>query len=86
MLATDTKAVSSGPADRIRMELARRGATLGRWGIAHGFGRDFTYQVVKRWAGRTDKAPRGAIAAQIMAALRRELGPDLVPIPRSPKP
>lgn len=71
---------------KIRAALAARGLTIRSWSIARarrlGYLEEGHHSMVamtiKRWAFRTD-APQGAIAAAIMADLRAELGPDVIP-------
>lgn len=58
----------------IRAKLKAKGSNLKRWAEARGYTPRTVQGVVRRWAHRTDRAPLGGLARQIMAELRRELG------------
>lgn len=80
---------------RIKAALVARDSSLRAWGLAWGRQRGFTDQedlqnayntvrrTVERWAHRPD-APRGLLGASIMAALRADLGPTVIPPAREP--
>lgn len=71
---------------RVRSALVARGTSLRAW--AHAFaartGRpkravySSARMALERWGNRTDRAPEGALAREIMDALRAELGADVV--------
>ena len=69
---------------RIYAALRARGTSVPAWARAHGYQPRTVYQVIERWAHRTDRPPHGGMARQIIADLRAELGPELVPAPRRP--
>lgn len=66
---------------KILRALSSRGTSLGKWAERNGFVRVTVYQVVRKWAPRTDRAPHGGISRDILVALRAELGPGIVPDP-----
>jgi hypothetical protein len=81
-MATNASAVLA----RIRAAFGARGQTMRKWSVERarllGYHEEGHYSMVvmtiKRWAYRTD-APKGAISAGIMADLRAELGPEVIP-------
>jgi hypothetical protein len=78
----ETFTADKGPGRLIRAALIARGSSLALWARSNGFEERTAYQVVRRWAGRTDRAPHGGLARQIIASLRDELGAELLPEPR----
>ena len=63
----------------IRHSLRQRGDSIPKFAERHGYAVRTVYQAVETWAGRTDRDPLGGISRSIMADLRAELGPDVVP-------
>ena len=66
----------------ILQALRDRGSSLNVWAEARGYAPRSAYHAVKTWGGRTDRAPVGGISRSIMADLRADLGPEIVPDPR----
>lgn len=76
---------------RVRSVLIARGSSLRAWGIAWAArrgaqtpaqlqsGYNTVKRTVERWAGRDDLPRPGTLGAQIMAALRADLGPWVIP-------
>jgi len=72
--------------DRIKRALRERGTSLSAWATDHGYPIPTAHAVVDRWAGRTDRAPHGGFARQIMSKLRDELGAEIIPFPNPDRP
>lgn len=66
-------------AHQIMGALRSRGSSLRRWALGAGYGYTSVHRAVQTWAGRTDRRPHGGQAREIMARLRADLGPELVP-------
>jgi len=64
--------------------LRERGLSVRQWAQVRGHSERTVYQVIHVWAGRTDREPLGGIARTIIAELRAELGPDVLPPVRNP--
>lgn len=66
---------------RIRDALRKRGTSLNAWAAAHDYRPRTVYDAVQIWGDRTDRAPLGGISRSIMADLRADLGPEILPVP-----
>lgn len=77
-----TPKTSQGHHEKILTALTERGSNLGKWANEHGYKGGTVYKSVSRWAGRTDRSPHGGLSRHIMADLRADLGPEVVPEPR----
>lgn len=66
-------------AQRVKRALKERGSSLNAWARKKGYTPRSAYSAVDTWADRTDREPLGGISRAIMADLRKELGPKVVP-------
>jgi hypothetical protein len=56
-----------------------RGETARQWALARGHRPATVYRVINVWGRRTDRAPLGGLSRVILAELREDLGPAVVP-------
>ncbi|WP_295451981.1 hypothetical protein [uncultured Thiodictyon sp.] len=72
---------TGSPAQRVLDALHERGTTVYAWAKANRYEVETVYRTIHRWAGRTDRAPQGVLAHEIMRKLRRTLGTRVLPTP-----
>lgn len=63
----------------IQRALKDQGRSVNAWAAEKGYAPRSVYTAIETWAGRTDRQPWGGISRSIMADLRADLGPELVP-------
>lgn len=57
----------------LKSKLRARKLSLQKWALKHGYVPRTVHITAQRWWDRTDRAPHGGLARQIMADLRRDL-------------
>lgn len=63
---------------QIHASLISHGTNFRQWAITNGYEPRTVTQVVARWAGKRG-LPRGRLSFQILRALSREVGREIVP-------